>query len=165
GVLVTGINDVNAQTVALEINAALSSKAFDSSTPITTRQGDDKAVADLIVDMNTGKIGAIIMCGVNPMYTLPNASEFAEGLKQTELSIAFSMKADETASTAHYLAAAPHYLESWGDVELKKGHFALTQPTIRPLFDTRQFQDALLKWTGSDMNYHDFIKDTWNDSV
>src|SRR5690606_38003341 len=84
---------------------------------------------------------------------------------QTELSIAFSMKADETASAAHYLAAAPHYLESWGDVELKKGHFALTQPTIRPLFDTRQFQDALLKWTGSDMNYLDFIKDTWNDSV
>ena len=47
-----------------------------------------------------------------------------------------------------YIAAAPHYLESWGDVEMKKGHFSLMQPTIRPLFDTRQFQDALLKWTG-----------------
>ena len=23
------------------------------------------------------------------------------------------------------------------------------QPTIRPLFDTRQFQDALLNWTGN----------------
>ncbi|MGJ8591123.1 MAG: TAT-variant-translocated molybdopterin oxidoreductase [Aquaticitalea sp.] len=165
GVLVTGINDVNAQTVALAINASLGSKAFDTKSPITTRQGNDKAVSALVADMNAGTVGAIIMSGVNPLYTLPNAKEFAEGLKKTELSIAFSLKADETASAVQYIAATPHYLESWGDVELKKGQFALTQPTIRPLFDTRQFQTALLKWTGSDMTYHDFIKETWNGSV
>ena len=34
----------------------------------------------------------------------------------------------------------------------------LMQPTIRPLFDTRQLQDALLKWTGNDMSYSDYIK-------
>ncbi len=167
GVLVTGINNVNAQTVALAINAALGSKAFDTKTPIMTRQGSDKAVATLVADMKAGKVGAIIMSGVNPLYTLPNASDFAEGLKNTslELSIAFALKEDETASAVQYIAAAPHYLESWGDVELKKGHFSLTQPTIRPLFDTRQFQVALLKWTGNDMTYHDFIKDIWNASV
>ncbi len=165
GVVVTGINDVNAQTVALEINAYLNSKAFDAKTPVKTRQGDDNAVAALVADMKAGKIGAIIMSGVNPLYTLPNASDFAEGLKQTDLSIAFSLKADETASKTHYIAAAPHYLESWGDVEFKKGHFALMQPTIRPLFDTRQFQEALLKWSGSEQTYLDYIKETWNSSV
>ena len=164
-VLITGINDVNAQTVALEINAALGSKAFDPKTPVKTRQGSDKEVLSLVADMKAGKVGAIIMSGVNPLYTLPNAKEFAEGLKQTELSIAFSMKADETASESQYIAAAPHYLESWGDVELKKGHFALTQPTIRPLFDTRSFQQALLKWTGSDLSYYDYIKENWNTGV
>ncbi len=165
GLVVTGIQDVNAQTVALEINEALSSKAFDAKTPIKTRQGNDKAVAGLIADMKAGKVGAIIMSGVNPMYTLSNASEFEEGLKKTELSIAFSMKVDETSSKVEYIAAAPHYLESWGDVELKKGHYALTQPTIRPLFDTRQFQDALLKWTGNDVSYHDYIKEAWGTDV
>ena len=165
GVLVTGINDVNAQTVALEINAALGSKAFDASTPIKTRQGSDKEVMTLIADMNAGKVGAIIMNGVNPLYTLPNAQEFSEGLKKTELSIAFSLKADETSSEAQYIAALPHYLESWGDVELKKGHFGLMQPTIRPLFDTRQFQQVLLNWSGSDVSYYDFIKENWSDGV
>lgn len=165
GVVVIGIQDINAQTVALEINAYLNSKAFDPKTPIKTRQGDDKAVAALIADMKAGKVGAIIMSGVNPLYTLPNASEFAEGLKNTDLSIAFSLKSDETASKTHYIAAAPHYLESWGDVELKKGHFALMQPTIRPLFDTRQFQEALLKWSGSEQTYLDFIKETWNAEI
>jgi molybdopterin-containing oxidoreductase family iron-sulfur binding subunit len=165
GLVVTGIQDVNAQTVALEINEALNSKAFDSSAPIKTRQGSDKAVAQLVVDMNAGKVGAIIMSGVNPMYTLASASEFAEGLKKVDLSVAFSMKSDETSSLTNYIAAAPHYLESWGDVELSKGHYALTQPTIRPLFDTRQFQESLLKWTGNDVSYHDYIKDAWGTTI
>ena len=164
-VLITGINDVNAQTVALEINAALGSKAFDATTPIKIRQGSDKEVMTLVADMNAGKVGAIIMNGVNPTYTLPNAKEFSEGLKKTEVSIAFTLKADETASEVEYIAAVPHYLESWGDVELKKGHFGLMQPTIRPLFDTRQFQEALLKWSGSDLSYYDFIKENWSAGV
>ncbi|GAA4894734.1 TAT-variant-translocated molybdopterin oxidoreductase [Flaviramulus aquimarinus] len=165
GLVVTGIQDVNAQTVALEINEAIGSKAFDKSAPIKTRQGSDIAVARLVSEMKAGRVGALIMSGVNPIYTLSNASDFAEGLKKVELSVAFSMKADETSSEAQYLAAAPHYLESWGDVEIKKGHYALTQPTIRPLFDTRQFQDALLKWTGNDASYHDYIKDTWGTGI
>ena len=165
GVLVTGIQDVNAQTVALEINEFINSKAFDASTPIKTRQGNDAAVSALVSDMKAGNVGAIIMSGVNPLYSLPNASDFAEGLQKTELSIAFSMKVDETASQTQYIAATPHYLESWGDVEIKKGHYALTQPTIRPLFDTRQFQEALLKWNGNDISYHDYIKQTWSEGI
>jgi molybdopterin-containing oxidoreductase family iron-sulfur binding subunit len=165
GVVVTGIQDVNAQTVVLEINESLNSKAFDTSAPIKTRQGNDKALNALVADMNAGKVGAIIMSGVNPLYTLPNAGEFAEGLAQTDLSVTFSMKADETSTQTDYIAAAPHYLESWGDVEFKKGHFALMQPTIRPLFDTLQFQDALLQWIGNDISYHDYIKQTWNETI
>lgn len=165
GVLISGINDVNAQTVVLEINEALNSKAFDPKTPIKTRQGNDKAVKTLVADMKAGKVGAIIMSGVNPLYTMPNATDFAEGLKQTELSVTFSMKADETASATQYIAAAPHNLESWGDVELRKGHFGLIQPTIRPLFNTKQFQDALLMWNGNDVAYSDYIKTFWKTEI
>ncbi len=164
-VVVTGIQDVNAQTVVLEINEALNSKAFDPKTPIKTRQGSDKAVTALVADLKAGKVGALITSGVNPVYTLPNAADFLEGLKKVELSIAFSMKADETSSNAQYIAAVPHYLEAWGDVELKKGHYALTQPTIRPLFDTKQFQDVLLNWLGNQTSYLDYIKQTWGASI
>ena len=165
GLVVTGIQDVNAQTVVLEINEFLNSKAFDKATPIKTRQGSDKEVMTLVADMKAGKVGAIIMSGVNPLYTLANAADFSEGLKNTELSVAFSMKEDETSSETQIIAAAPHYLESWGDVELKKGHYGLTQPAIRPLFNTRQFQESLLKWLGSDMSYHDYIKETWGTGI
>ncbi|WP_299113722.1 TAT-variant-translocated molybdopterin oxidoreductase [uncultured Winogradskyella sp.] len=164
GVVVTGIQDVNAQTVVLELNEALSSKAFDTTTTINTKQGNDKAVMQLVADMKAGKVGALVMVGVNPMYTLPNAADFAEGLKKTK-SIAFSMKQDETAINCDYIAAAPHYLESWGDVEIKTGHYALMQPTIRPLFDTKQFQDVLLTWTDNATAYNDYIKATWKESI
>lgn len=165
GVVVSGIQDVNAQTTVLEINEELGSKAFDPDTTIKTRQGSDKAVKQLVADMKAGRVGALIMNGVNPMYTLPNSDEFAEGLKKTELSIAFSMKQDETATNCNYIAAAPHNLESWGDFELKSGHYSMMQPTIRPLFDTKQFQEVLLAWNGNDSSYRDYIKSYWTSNI
>lgn len=165
GVVVTGIQDENAQAVVLEINEMLKSAAMDVAAPRLIRQGDAKAVNGLVADMKAGKVGALIMAGVNPMYSLPNSADFAEGLQSVDLSVAFSMKEDETSTQTEYIAAAPHYLESWGDVEFKKGNFALMQPTIRPLFDTRQFQDALLKWMGSNQTYYDYIKETWETTI
>ncbi|EDP72463.1 molybdopterin oxidoreductase, iron-sulfur binding subunit [Flavobacteriales bacterium ALC-1] len=164
-VVVTGVQDVDAQTVALEINEHLRSKAFDPKTTINTRQGSDKAVMQLVADMKAGKVGAIIMNGVNPIYSLPNSADFAEGLAKTDLSVAFSMKQDETSSICNYIAAAPHNLESWGDYEFKSGHFSMMQPTIRPLFDTKQFQDVLLAWNGNGSSYRDYIKSYWTSNI
>ncbi len=160
-VVVTGLQDADAQLVVLAINKEIQSKAFNESTPRTIRQGDAKAVAQLVKDMNAGRVGGLLIAGVNPMYTLPNASEFKTGLEKVDVSVAFSMHSDETASECNYIATTPYYLESWGDVELKKGSYSLIQPTIQPLFDTRQFQETLLKWTGNSATYHDYIKSAW----
>lgn len=164
GVVITGIQDVNAQAVVLEINEHLQSKAFDSKTTINTKQGNNEAVMQLVSDMKSGNVGALVMCGVNPLYTLPNASDFEDGLKKTT-SITFCMKQDETASKSNFIAALPHNLESWGDVEIKSGHYGLMQPTIRPLFNTKQFQEALLHWTDNTTTYNDYIKSTWANSI
>jgi len=164
-VVVTGLNDINAQTVVLAINEMLGSKAFDAEAPRYVRQGNSEAVKTLISDMNSGKVGALIMDGVNPMYTLPNTEEFKAGIEKVGLSVIFSTNWNETTEVTQYTAAANHYLESWGDAQIKKGHFSLMQPTIRELFDTRQFQDALLKWMGSDKSYYEYIKETWSTSI
>ena len=44
------------------------------------------------------------------------------------------MKMDETSAGSKYVAACPHYLESWGDFEFINGEYSLCQPTIKPLF-------------------------------
>jgi molybdopterin-containing oxidoreductase family iron-sulfur binding subunit len=164
-IVLTGIQDKNAQLLALAINKAINSEVIDVKGTRNVRGGNDAAVAQLITDMNAGKIGALIIDNSNPVYTLPNAGEFVEGLKKVKLSVAFSMQDNETANAVQYALATPHYLEAWGDVEIKKGEYSLIQPTIQPLFDTRQFQDALLSWTGSAVSYSDFLKEHWNTEI
>lgn len=164
-VVVTGIQDVNAQTLVLAINEMLGSSAFDVAAPKYVRQGSAKAVKALLADMKSGKIGALIIDGVNPVYSLPDAAGFAEALANVDLTLAFSTNTNETTELVHYVGAANHYLESWGDAQFKKGNYSLMQPTIKELFDTRQFQTALLKWMGKDVSYYDYIKETWNNGI
>jgi MoCo/4Fe-4S cofactor protein with predicted Tat translocation signal len=165
GVVVSGINDVAAQEIVLAINNYLQSEVMDVAQPRLIRQGDDKAMMELIEDIKSGKVKGLLTAGINPGYTLPNASEFISAFEKLELSVSFSSKEDETAASAQYIAATHNYLESWGDYEFKAGHYALAQPTIRPLFDTQQFQDILLKLSNSESSYYDVIKANWEETI
>ncbi len=158
GVLVSGIQDKNAQLLVIAINQVLKSEAFVTTGTRQIRKGSNEKVAQLIADMNEGKVHTIIMSGVNPVYTLANSAAFVSGLKKTSLSVSFSNKEDETASITNIAAAAPHYLESWNDHMLTKGTYSLTQPTIRPLFNTKQFQDVLLSLNGTAGSFYDYLK-------
>jgi MoCo/4Fe-4S cofactor protein with predicted Tat translocation signal len=174
GVLVSGIQDKNAQLLVIGINQVLKSEAFVTSGTRQIRKGSNEKVAQLVADMNAGSVHTLIMSGVNPVYTLANSAGFVSGLKKTKLSVSFSIKEDETASVATIAAAAPHYLESWNDHSLTKGTYSLVQPTIRPLFNTKQFQDVLLSLNGTSGSYYDYLKSnasnyisgsTWNKVV
>ena len=160
GVIVTGLPSVDAQIMALRANA--SSVVMDAVKPRMMRQGSASEVAAVVQGVISGNVKGLITVGVDPVYSLPNGAEFAEAYGNLEMKLAFASKKDATAELADMVAATPHYLESWGDAQLKKGTFSLMQPTIRPLFSTRQFQDTLLQWTGNSKKYYDYIKDTWS---
>ena len=163
GLLITGLPTVDAQTIALNYNA--NSEALDSAKPRLVRQGSNSEVLAVVNGVVSGSIKGLITVDVDPVYSLPNAKEFAEAYQNLEMSLAFGMKKEATASLAKMVAATPHYLEAWDDIEMKKGSYSLAQPTIRPLFDTRQFQDCLLKWTGNNKTYYDYIKENWSSSI
>lgn len=158
GVLVSGIQDKNAQLLVLAINQVLASEAFTTSGTRQIRKGSNEKVAQLIKEMNAGSVHTLIMSGVNPVYTLADSASFVEGLKKVKTSVAFSLKEDETALVSTVAAAVPHYLESWNDLSLTKGTYSLTQPTIRPLFNTKQFQDVLLSLNGLTGTFYDYLK-------
>ncbi|MFV5688737.1 TAT-variant-translocated molybdopterin oxidoreductase [Flavobacterium sp. ZT3R25] len=171
GVLVSGIQDKNAQLLVLAINQVLASEAFNTSGTRQIRKGSNEKVTQLVNEMKAGSIHTLIMSGVNPVYTLADSKTFVEGLKKVKTSVAFSLKEDETALLTTIAAPAPHYLESWGDLSLTKGTYSITQPTIRPLFDTKQFQDVLLSLNGASGTFYDYLKgnasgivsgSTWN---
>lgn len=82
GLLVSGIQDKNAQLLVLAINQALASEAFSTVGTRQIRKGSDAKVAQLLVDINAGNVHTLIMSGVNPVYTLANGKAFAQGLKK-----------------------------------------------------------------------------------
>jgi len=164
-VVVSGIQEVGAQQLVLAINNHIQSEVMNANTPRLIRQASATEVAKVVTAVKNGTIGGLITVGVNPALTLADGAAFAEGLKKLDFSVAFSLKEDETALASQYIAAVPHYLEAWGDYEFKAGSFALAQPTIRPLFDTKQFQDVLLAWTGSSQTYYDAIQANWSNAV
>ena len=158
GVVLTGLNDKNAQLIALEINKALNSEIIDINNTLNIRQGNDGEVAQLISEMKAGTIAGIISYNVDPIYTHSNASDFAEGLKKVEISVALSTENNETVAAATFALPTPHFLESWGDTQFDEATYGLMQPTIQPLFNTRQVQDSLLKWSESTVKYYDYLK-------
>ena len=158
GILVSGIEDKNAQLLVLAINQALASEAFNTAETRQIRKGSNVVVAQLIKDMNAGSVHTLIMSGVNPVYTLADSASFVSGLKKVDTSVAFSLRDDETASIVKVAAPTPHYLEAWGDVVITKGTYSLTQPTIRPIFNTKQFQDVLLSLNGTPGTFYDYLK-------
>lgn len=172
GVLLCGIPDQAAQQLTIAINEALNSSISDTEAPIMTRQGNRKSVDQLVSDMSAGKVGAIFIAGVDPLYSYDDSDAFAKALDKVALTVSFASSMNATAAKVDYVATTPHFLESWADTEIKKGHVFLTQPTINTIFKTRQLQETLLKWSGNEQSYKDYLKETtsstgasWNQSL
>ncbi|MBN8836794.1 MAG: TAT-variant-translocated molybdopterin oxidoreductase [Sphingobacteriia bacterium] len=164
--VVSGSNDVNIQIVVNAINEALQSngKTIDWSATYTY-QGVDADFAKLVEEMNAGNVPALFVYGTNPAYSWFAADKFIAGLKKVKVAVSFNGKNDETTQLCKYVIPSHHYLESWGDAEIKTGHYSFLQPTIAPLFKTRQWQDSLLLWNGSTTDYVTYLKTYWSAKV
>ncbi len=161
--VVCGSNDVNVQILVNAINEVLLSggKTIDWAVTANYKQGVDADFARLVDDMNAGSVGALLIHGANPVYTWFEADKFKSGLKKVRTSISFNVRLDETTQLCKYVIPDNHFLESWGDTEPKSGYYSLIQPTIYPLFKTRQWQDNLLKWSGAETTYLGYVKNYW----
>ncbi len=163
GLVVSGSNSTSVQTIVNAINEAIGANGttINWASPLLTKQGIDSDMATLVADMDGGKIGTLLIYDCNPAYDYFDAAKFSAALKKVKTSVSFNERMDETTELVKYVLPANHYLESWGDVELKPGYFSMIQPTINPLFKTRQLQETLLKWSGSATAYHDYFKNYW----
>ena len=163
-VVLTGLNDKNAQLITFAINKALNSKIIDVSNTLNVRQGNDAEVAQLVSDLKSGAVAGVISYNVDPVFSLANGKEFAAAL-QGKLSVAIAVENNDTVAASNYALPATHFLESWGDVSISKGNYSLVQPTIQKLFKTRQLQEILLKWSGSSASYYDYLKSFWANEI
>lgn len=164
-VVVSGSNNPNVQIIVNAINEAIGAngKTIDWSVTNQTYQGLDSEFATLVADMEAGRVGGIIIHDVNPAYNYYDSKRFADALKKMKVSVAMGYKQDETGELCKFIAPVHHYLESWGDAEAYSGHVSMMQPTISPLFSTRQYQDSLMKWSGKTETYETYFRRYWTE--
>lgn len=147
--VVCGHNDVNIQLVVNAINEAVGANGTTINWAVTSyyKLGDDAAMAQAVTDLNAGAFGGVFFINANPAYDYAGAEKLVAGLAKAKLKISFNTRLDETTELCDFVFPDHHYLESWGDAEPKSGYASFMQPTIHPLFKTRQWQDSLLRWT------------------
>lgn len=165
--VVSGSNDTSVQILVNAINNLLGSygSTIDLGNPVNYRQGNDTTMNSFINEVKAGSVSTVIFYGANPVYDHPRGAELGEALAKVATSISFADRADETASKCKYIAPAPHYLESWGDAEPKKGMYSLMQPTISLIFNTRQAESSLLTWAGLDGDFQKYLKNYWTANI
>jgi molybdopterin-containing oxidoreductase family iron-sulfur binding subunit len=166
--VVCGFNDPAAQVIVNGLNEMLGSggNTIDWSSTLNYHQGVDADMEQLVGDMNAGRIGALLMYGVNPAYDYYAADKFKAGLKKVKVTVSLNDHNDETTQLCKYAAPDSHYLESWGDAEPRTGYFSLQQPGIDPLFKTRQFIESLLVWSEApDTDALSYIQQYWKTNV
>ncbi len=170
-VVVAGANNPEIQVLVNAINENLGaySSTINLNNPVNLFRGNDREVEALVNEVKAGKIDALFIDDlVNPVYSLPEGKAFGEALSKVKLTVSFSRVADETASLCQFVCPNHHYLESWNDLNPVANHYALVQPAIRPLYETRALQESLLVWIGKAQRtdkdsqvYYDVIRANW----
>ncbi|MBI3945446.1 MAG: 4Fe-4S dicluster domain-containing protein [Armatimonadetes bacterium] len=163
GLVVADSGDVDVQLLVAALNEALGSagRTADLSRPSLQKQGRDADMIRLIEEMVRGEVAVLLVHGCNPAYTWPEAGAFVAAMKRVPCSVSFATAPDETSAAATHHCPAHHPMEAWGDAEPQVGRFSLFQPTIRPLYQTRAFEESLLTWGGRGGTFHEYLKRHW----
>jgi len=147
--VVCGSNDTHIQIIVNAINEKIGANGatIDWLRSNNTRKGLDTEMTNLVNAIKENKVAGLIVYGCNPVYTHPEGQEIAKGIAKMQLSVSLNGTLDETSEQCEFVVPSHHWLESWGDAEIKTNALSFMQPLINPLFKTRAYQDSLIKWT------------------
>jgi len=161
--VLSGSNDPDIQKLVAGINMMLGNYAstLDLKQTIQLKQGNDREFEDFVSSLNQGEVDNLIMANVNPIYSLGGF----EAMKKAGFTAYLGSSLNETASACQLICPDHHYLEAWGDAEAVKGSYSLQQPCIHPLFNSRAWQDSLIKWAGESRSYEDLVKFWWENRI
>ncbi len=146
----TGKDSKSLQIATAWLNHLLGNDGYtvDYRHPYRTWTWANRKIEELIKNLEQEKINMVIIHKTNPLYTYPDKERLKSALRKAKLVVYTGDREDETGREARYILPDHHDLEKWSDWEFQKGTLSIQQPTIRPLYHTRAFESALIKWTG-----------------
>lgn len=165
--VVSGSQDVQVQALCNFINHLLGNydQTLDVTAPSNQRLGSDSALAALLDELRGGRVKALFIDGVDPVYDLGLATELADAIRRVPLVVNFASRNDETAVASKFVCPDHHALESWTDSEPVRGIVNLSQPATRPLLATRSVLESLSAWMGEPRSILDIVRSTWETKV
>lgn len=166
--VVCGSNDISIQILVNAINVAIGSygTTIDLENASNQYAGNDAEFAELINEMNRGEVAAVFFLDSNPAYDAINSKAFTDALAKVALKVSFADRKDETASLCDVVAINHNYLESWGDASAYQGYYSIVQPTINPVFNTRQAEESLLIWSDNAVkDYYQYARNNWEKNI
>ncbi|MGZ3871943.1 MAG: TAT-variant-translocated molybdopterin oxidoreductase, partial [Mucilaginibacter sp.] len=166
--VVAGSNDVATQVLVNAINSILGSygTTIDLDNPSLQYAGNDAEFVEFVGDMKRGEVDAVFFLNANPVYDYYNNKDLTDGLKKVRLKVSFASNKDETSALCNIVAPGHHYLESWGDDNALSGYYTVLQPTINPVYDTRQAEQSLMKWSDNPAkDYYTYVRNNWDKNL
>ena len=164
--VVCGTNNIAIQQVVNAINEMLGNyeKTLSLNNPSHAQEGSDQQLAGLISEMERGEVDALIILSGNPVYDTPMGTRVKEALAKVGTTVSVAGKENETSAVCGYTCPSNHFLESWGDRSLSPTSISIIQPTINPIFETRQLEDSLMKWGVLEGgSFKDFMQGYWEE--
>jgi len=131
--------------------------------------GSYAEMRSLVQRMSAGEVGALLVYGPNPLYSMPPDDGLDAALGDVPFIASFSPYPDETSERAGLLLPDHHFLESWGDTVPRTGLRSLVQPVMMPVFNTKHTGDVLLSVArranaalpGQATTFYEYLHETW----
>jgi Fe-S-cluster-containing dehydrogenase component/anaerobic selenocysteine-containing dehydrogenase len=125
---------------------------------------------DLLAEAEKGAFAAAVFWNANPAYAFPLKAAWTRAAAKIPAKIRIGLYEDETALDCQWRLPEHHWLEAWGDFEPAADLLSLRQPTIGPIFNTRQGEDIVLSWlralgAAARPSYVDYLKARWQKDV
>jgi len=149
--VVCGTNNTGLQQLVNEINHHNKSNGTTIllDNELNLFQSEDAKLLECVKGISAGAYDVVLFYNSNPAYTLPK-DDLKKALKNKKVKVTVSLNShsDETGALCSYNCPDHHALESWADFHPKSNHYALAQPTIRPLHNTASALESFLVWSG-----------------
>ncbi len=132
-------------------------------TPEAVASEQHAAMRQLVVDMNAGRVQALLMIGeANPVFTAPADWKFDEALQKVALRAHSGLFYDETAEQCQWHVPSTHYLEMWSDARSLDGTVSIVQPLLQPMNGGKSPHEVVATLSDrAERNGYDVVREYW----
>jgi MoCo/4Fe-4S cofactor protein with predicted Tat translocation signal len=143
----------------------------DSSKVYISHLSSKDEWENLINNINSGNVAAVIHFDSNPVYHLPGDFGYSNAIKKVSNVISLVESENESSAVGNFVLPINNALEAWGDFKTRTGFYSMRQPVISSLYNSRQKEAALLFWTKdskeqfSENLFHDYMMNHWENDI